>query len=223
MAKRKIVSLCRDKYADIYKDIQKRYIDDIKVQKRTFCYVQPIRQKKRGREPLLKFKKREKMICNNSNKKHLNSLRFHLFEKKHKQFMPMLEESFLKMLFLLTREKAEKNNPIVFTPVDFGSEWYLKITTPVKKTWDMTQPISLETSTCSAKVLSVILMHYAIGDCHCELQKAYKQDVRNEDEKSSEYLCFFRDLEEVRFNLLYNYDSFKFSKKDRQIIFHFTD
>lgn len=43
MAKRKIVSLCRDKHVDIYKDVQKRYIDDLKVKKRTFCYVQPIR------------------------------------------------------------------------------------------------------------------------------------------------------------------------------------
>jgi len=40
---KKIVSLCREKYADIYKDVQKRYIEDRKIQKRGFCYIERIR------------------------------------------------------------------------------------------------------------------------------------------------------------------------------------
>jgi len=163
------------------------------------------------------------MIRNTSSKNHPKSLRFDLFEKEHKQFIPMLEMSFLTMLSILTGERASQNNPIVFTPVDFADGWYLKVTTPAKKSWEMVQPFSLETDTGSAKVLSVILMHYAIGDCHTELQKVYKDDSRLEDEKSWEYLSFFRALEEVRLNLLYNYDSFKFAKKDKKTIFRFTD
>lgn len=163
------------------------------------------------------------MVCKTINIKAASSTEFDTFFKTHEAFMPMLEESFLKMLAIITGETSSKNNPIVFTPITFGQEWYLEVTRPAKKEWEMIQPFTLDIGKGNAKVLSVILMHYALGECHAKLQELYRKDTRPDKDKSRCYTSFSRALEEVRLNLLYNYDAFEFKDKERKTIFHFTD